>query len=91
MGNAAQAYERGVNTFGYPHVKEIWLAYLNKFVARYGNRKLERARELFELALSGVPAADAMMLYLLYAKLEEDHGLIRHAMRYVMDPNQKLL
>ncbi len=75
-----------MNAFGFPHVKEIWLSYLTKFVARYGAKKLERARELFEQAIDGVPAADAMMFYMLYAKLEEDHGLIRHAMRCVTHP-----
>jgi pre-mRNA-splicing factor SYF1 len=77
----SQAYERGVNLFGFPHVKELWLAYLTKFVERYGSRKLERARELFELAVTAAPPTEAMLFYNLYAKLEEDHGLIRHAMR----------
>jgi pre-mRNA-splicing factor SYF1 len=78
---AVQAYERGVALFPFPHVKDIWLAYLTKFVERYKNRKLERARELYEQAVEKVPAADAMTFYLMYAKLEEDHGLTRHAMR----------
>jgi len=29
-------------------VKELWVAYLSKFVERYGGSKLERARDLFE-------------------------------------------
>jgi hypothetical protein len=50
-------------------------------VARYGGSKLERSRELFEQALaSKVPPPHAAELYLKYAKLEEDHGLVRHAM-----------
>lgn len=39
----------------YPHVGDIWLAYLKQFVARYGGTKLERARDLFESALGDAP------------------------------------
>ena len=49
-----QVYERGVHIFKYPHVKDIWTAYLTKFVGRYGGKKLERARDLFEQALEKV-------------------------------------
>eukprot|EP00899_Mesostigma_viride_P029614 jgi/Mesvir1/9838/Mv22381-RA.2 len=75
-----RVYERGVAAFKYPHVKDIWTIYLTKFVARYGGKKLERARDLFEQALAGAPPAEARPLYLQYAKLEEDYGLGRHAM-----------
>ena len=44
-------YERGVALFRYPHVKDIWAAYLAHFVARYQGTKLERARDLFRQAL----------------------------------------
>jgi len=44
-------YERGVALFRYPHVKDIWAAYLAQFVARYKGTKLERARDLFRQAL----------------------------------------
>lgn len=40
--------------FKYPHVKDIWVTYLSKFVKRYGKSKLERARELFEHAVEVV-------------------------------------
>ena len=43
-----RVYEKGVNLFKWPHVHDIWLFYLTKFVARYGGKKLERARDLFE-------------------------------------------
>jgi len=43
-------YETGVKIFKYPHVKDIWVTYLSKFVTRYGKTKLERARELLENA-----------------------------------------
>ena len=78
--DAFQAYERGVALFKFPHVLPIWSVYLHKFVARYGRAKLERARDLFEQALDGCPPADAAPLFLLYAKLEEEHGLVRNAM-----------
>ena len=64
-------------------MREIWIAYLTKFVDRYKNKKLERARELYEQAIENVPAKDAKVFYTMYAKLEEEHGLTRHAMGYV--------
>jgi len=75
-----RAFERGVALFRYPYVKPIWTVYLSKFVARYGGAKLERARDLFEQALDGCPPEEAGPIFLLYAKLEEDHGLVRNAM-----------
>jgi len=48
---AFRVYERGVALFRYPHVKDIWAAYLAQFVARYKGTKLERARDLFRQAL----------------------------------------
>merc|ERR1712151_607599 len=78
--DAFKVYERGIKNFGWPHVNDIWLTYLNRFVARYGGRKLERARDLFEQSLEKVPPKYARRLHMLYAKLEEDHGLARHAL-----------
>lgn len=52
--DAFRVYERGVKIFKYPHVKDIWVTYLSKFVKRYGKTKLERARELFENAVETV-------------------------------------
>lgn len=52
--DAFKVYERGVQIFKYPHVKDIWVTYLSKFVKRYGRTKLERARELFEHAVEKV-------------------------------------
>jgi pre-mRNA-splicing factor SYF1 len=75
-----KAYERGVNLFKYPHVSPIWEAYLSKFTGRYGGKKLERTRDLYEQSLDGIPQDKAKTIYLMYAKFEEDHGLIRHAM-----------
>ncbi|KAF3781479.1 Pre-mRNA-splicing factor [Nymphaea thermarum] len=79
--DAFKVYERGVKIFKYPHVKDIWVTYLSKFVKRYGKSKLERARELFEQAVRKAPAEDVKPLYLQYAKLEEDFGLAKSAMK----------
>lgn len=77
---AFKAYEKGIALFKWPNVFDIWNTYLTKFLKRYGGTKLERARDLFEQCLEGCPAKFAKALYLLYAKLEEEHGLARHAM-----------
>uniref|UniRef100_A0A7S1RQK7 Pre-mRNA-splicing factor Syf1/CRNKL1-like C-terminal HAT-repeats domain-containing protein n=1 Tax=Alexandrium catenella TaxID=2925 RepID=A0A7S1RQK7_ALECA len=78
--DAFKVYERGIKAFGWPHVNDVWLAYLSGFVRRYGGRKLERARDLFEQALEKVPPRHAKRLHMLYARLEEEHGLARHAL-----------
>ena len=49
-----QVYERGIALFKWPHVKDIWQAYLSQFVDRYKGTKLERARDLFKQALEKV-------------------------------------
>ncbi|XP_024984543.1 pre-mRNA-splicing factor SYF1 isoform X2 [Cynara cardunculus var. scolymus] len=93
--DAFKVYERGVKIFKYPHVKDIWVTYLSKFVKRYGKSKLERARELFEHAVEMAPAEVVKPLYLQYAKLEEDYGLAKRAMRVydqatkAVPPNEK--
>ena len=79
--DAYRVYERGIEVFKYPIAFEIWNIYLAKFVKHYGASKLERARDLFEQALEDVPEKHAKALYLAYAKLEEDFGLAKHAMR----------
>ncbi|MED6196956.1 hypothetical protein PIB30_052203 [Stylosanthes scabra] len=79
--DAFKVYERGVKIFKYPHVKDIWVTYLSKFVKRYGETKLERARELFENAIETAPTDQVKPLYLQYAKLEEDYGLAKRAMK----------
>ncbi|KAJ8679446.1 hypothetical protein QAD02_015233 [Eretmocerus hayati] len=77
---AFRAYEKGIALFKWPNVYDIWNTYLTKFLDRYGGSKLERARDLFEQCLENCPAKYAKALYLLYAKLEEEYGLARHAM-----------
>ena len=77
---AFKAYEKGVSLFKWPNVFDIWNTYLTEFLDRYGGTKLERARDLFEQCLENCPEKYAKAIYLLYAKLEEQHGLARHAM-----------
>merc|ERR1719347_2284604 len=77
---AFKAYEKGISLFKWPNVYDIWNTYLSEFLARYGGSKLERTRDLFEQCLEGCPTKYAKNIYLLYAKLEEEHGLARHAM-----------
>lgn len=77
---AFRAYEKGISLFKWPNVYDIWNTYLTKFLKRYGGTKLERARDLFEQCLENCPQKFAKCLYLLYAKLEEEHGMARHAM-----------
>lgn len=55
-----QVYERGIALFKWPHVKDIWQAYLTLFVDRYKGTKLERARDLFRQALEKVCWLKAM-------------------------------
>uniref|UniRef100_A0A061S5R0 Pre-mRNA-splicing factor SYF1 n=1 Tax=Tetraselmis sp. GSL018 TaxID=582737 RepID=A0A061S5R0_9CHLO len=75
-----KVYEKGVSLFKYPHVKDIWECYLKQFTERYGGKKLERSRDLFEQALQQAPPKESKPLFLQYAQLEEKHGLARHAM-----------
>ncbi|XP_077986681.1 pre-mRNA-splicing factor SYF1-like [Glandiceps talaboti] len=77
---AFKAYERGIALFKWPNVYDIWNTYLTKFIERYSGTKLERARDLFEQCLENCPPKFAKSIYLLYARLEEDYGLARHAM-----------
>ncbi|KAI7898122.1 uncharacterized protein BX663DRAFT_525797 [Cokeromyces recurvatus] len=78
---AFKVYERGIELFGWPIAFELWNIYLEKFLKRYGGTKLERARDLFEQALEGCPPKYSKSIFLMYGKLEEEHGLARHAMR----------
>ncbi|XP_052790724.1 pre-mRNA-splicing factor SYF1-like [Mya arenaria] len=77
---AFKAYEKGIALFRWLNVYDLWNTYLSKFIDRYGGKKLERARDLFEQCLENCPAKFAKAIYLLYAKLEEEYGLARHAM-----------
>ncbi|PFH50049.1 hypothetical protein AMATHDRAFT_75812 [Amanita thiersii Skay4041] len=73
-------YERGVELFTFPVSFELWNVYLAKFVKRYGGTKLERARDLFEQALEKCPPKSCKPIFLMYTRLEEEHGLVKRAM-----------
>ncbi|RKP12695.1 hypothetical protein BJ684DRAFT_20781, partial [Piptocephalis cylindrospora] len=91
-----RVYEKGVDLFPYPVAFEIWNIYLSKFIHRYAGNKIDRARDLFEQALTKCPAKYVKSLYRLYGKMEEDHGLGRHALRIydratrAVDPDDRL-
>lgn len=76
---AFKIYERGINIFKFPVVFEIWNIYLTKALKR--NLSIERLRDLFEHALSECPSNLSKPIYLLYAKLEEDNGLIQRSLK----------
>lgn len=76
-----KVYERALDAFSYPIKFELLNTYLAKFVKRFGGTKMERARDLFEEAVSKCPPKFAKALFLMYGKLEEEHGLAKRAMR----------
>lgn len=75
-----QVYERGINLVGWPHCSTFWLFYVHKFVSLYGGKRRERTRDLFEDALKEAPPKEAMPIFIMYAKYEEDYGLMKRAM-----------
>lgn len=75
-----RVYEKGIDLFDFPHVYPIWVAYIRKFMTRFKGAKVERTRDLFEQAVDGCPAKESLHLYLMYAKFEEDYGLLKRAM-----------
>lgn len=77
-----RAYERGIELFGWPVAFEFWNVYLPKFIAAapLKGTRMERARELFEQAVKGCPEKHIAAIYIMYATMEEQHGLVRNAM-----------
>lgn len=79
--------DRGAHAFGWPNSLPLWVAYLESFVKRYGGRKLERARDLFEETLRAVepivrggtskPSPHLRLVFLMFADLEERFGNAR--------------
>ena len=65
--------------FTWPALYNIWLVYLQEFIARYGERRIERTRDMFEKAISTAPEDRKRIFFLMYADFEETHGLINHA------------
>ncbi|EZG55410.1 putative pre-mRNA-splicing factor SYF1 [Gregarina niphandrodes] len=77
---AFQIYEKAITLYHWPQVGELWLEYLSKFCSRYRKKKIERARELFDKVTSQAPATEAWRFYFMYARFEEQFGLIRNAL-----------
>jgi pre-mRNA-splicing factor SYF1 len=70
---------KGVELFTFPVSFQIWNIYFAKFVKRYGGTKIERARDLIEQALDMCPPKSCRPFFLMYVKLEEEHGLAKRA------------
>nr|CCA17964.1 premRNAsplicing factor SYF1 putative [Albugo laibachii Nc14] len=76
-----RAFERGLDIFPkFPHARALWDTYLTKFVDRYKESKLERARDLYEQAVKAVPITAAKDFYLKYIDFEEKCGMLRNVM-----------
>ncbi|CAO1624930.1 unnamed protein product [Sympodiomycopsis kandeliae] len=75
-----KVYERGIESFGYPIVFELWNVYLSKFIQRYKGGKVERTRDLFEQAVANAPGKYSKVLYIKYGQFEETYGLARRAL-----------
>ncbi|CAI5710291.1 unnamed protein product [Hyaloperonospora brassicae] len=76
-----RVYERGLAVFPkFPHAGVLWEAYLTKFVERYAGAKIERARDLYEQAISAAPAKSAYRFYDKFADFEEKFGMLRNVM-----------
>lgn len=83
--DAFKAYERAITLFKYPHLKDIWTAYLTDFTDRYKGTKIERTRELFREACNMAPPQFARIFFMKYAAFEEQYGLARNAMKIYED------
>ncbi|OSX65160.1 hypothetical protein POSPLADRAFT_1073379 [Postia placenta MAD-698-R-SB12] len=75
-----KVYERGTELFTFPVSFEIWNIYLAKFMKRYGDTKIERARDLFEQALEKCPPKHCKPIFIMYSAYEEEFGLAKRAM-----------
>eukprot|EP01016_Furgasonia_blochmanni_P011837 TRINITY_DN1551_c0_g1_i6.p1 TRINITY_DN1551_c0_g1~~TRINITY_DN1551_c0_g1_i6.p1 ORF type:complete len:395 (-),score=96.02 TRINITY_DN1551_c0_g1_i6:467-1651(-) len=74
-----KAYEAGLSLFTWPALYDIWILYLSKFVERYKSEKIERARDLFEKAITSCPQDRSFVFFVMFADTEEKYGLINHA------------
>lgn len=87
---AFRLYDKGASAISWPEALQIWVVYLTKFVNRFGSRKLERARDLFEEAIVSASTRKGgheyahpqlRLLYIMYSQMEEKHSNARHALR----------
>ena len=62
-------FEFAVGNFKWPALYEIWIAYIHKFIARYGQDGIgvERTRSMFERLLKEVPNDKSAIFFFLYA------------------------
>jgi len=60
-----RVYEQAISLFTWPHIYDIWIIYLTKFVERYKGDKIERARDLFEQVI--LASTKDVILYLNYS------------------------
>lgn len=74
-----RVFERGTSIFKWPASFNIWHTYISKFWSRYGHKKLDRARDILDQCLKDCPSQYAFEFYVLYSKLEEEHGFLKHA------------
>ena len=81
-----KVFERGVHLFTWPHVYDIWMTYITRFVEHYGGSKLERLRYMLEQALEEPPKAikqwpQYKLFYYIYSDIEENFGLVSRQLR----------
>lgn len=70
-------YERAVHELPWEEAKIIWVSYLTAFTHRYGSKKRERTRALFEDALESVPSKEnsfSRLIYAMYGRWEIESG-----------------
>jgi len=75
-----RVFERAVHMFSWPHVYDIWLTYVSKFIERHSDRKIERIRDMFSQILKSAPKDKIKLFFYMYADFEENFGLISHAL-----------
>ena len=79
-------FERSLALFNFPESYSLWNLYINHFINRYNNTKLERLRDIFEQLLIQLNNNNnqnnisfIIEFYVKYAKMEEKYGLERNS------------
>ncbi|KAH0478719.1 MAG: uncharacterized protein KVP18_001413 [Porospora cf. gigantea A] len=85
-----RVFERAVSVFEWPQLKDIWLAYLSKFIKRFQDSKVERTRELFAQCLAVTPPKFMLLFVVYYSQFEEKAGLARHAISVLANGLEKV-
>ena len=76
---AFRQYEKALQLFTWPSLYNVWIRYLQEFIERYQDRRIERTRDMFEKALVSAPEEQRRIFFIMYANFEETHGLINHS------------